>query len=1800
MGNYIAPRHPVLTFCPSTFSAACPGRGRTLLGLLAVLSAALRPIFAASRNPPLPHHGRKRAVFVFAAFLLLSGGDALAQGSVADDKAALETLYDATDGSNWTTNTNWKTDEPLSAWHGVYTDTDGRVTQLSLSGNQLTGTIPAALGGLTNLQQLLLSGNQLTGTIPAELGGLTNLQQLLLNANALTGTIPAELGSLTNLQWLYLLGNQLSGAIPAALGGLTNLQQLLLNGNALTGTIPAALGSLTNLQWLYLNDNALTGTIPAALGGLTNLQQLLLSGNELSGAIPAALGDLTNLQRLELNDNQLAGAIPAALGDLTNLQYLILRDNALTGEIPAELGSLTNLQWLYLHDNQLTGTIPAELGSLTNLQLLYLSDNQLTGEIPAELGSLTSLQKLYLHRNQLTGEIPAELGSLTSLQWLILHRNQLTGEIPAELGSLTSLQWLLLHGNQLTGTIPAELGSLTNLQLLYLSDNQLTGAIPAELGDLTNLQRLYLHGNELTGPIPAELESLTNLQRLYLHGNELTGPIPSWLVNLTELLELSLWSNQLTGTIPPEVAPAQDLAALLVLYGATGGANWTDSTNWRSNEPLSEWHGVSTDAEGRVDELRLSANGLTGSVGAELGVLANLTGLYLNNNGLSGPLPLTLSALSQLSALDIRSTTLCAPADAAFQAWLATINFQGAVCVQLVSNLDQPKYGFGSLEDYDLAQAFTTGANGGGYTLTSVEIALYNATDTTFPGTVSIWNESSVRRPDSSMGTLTNPSLSSVGTCKVLPCPEAAYQFTSSSGIVLDASTTYFVVIDADSSGASLVNTVNTLSDRQDSGGAARWSIGDGSLYRSRSSSGVWTNSMDSKRIRINGLANPTSGANEVWSATLTTGVVTHLVGCDEELDSFPTIAACSDAITSDQFIYAGTTYSIVGLRYDMNEDRLELKIVPPLTGTATNLTLVVDGTPLAFGDADAKEDGAVYSTRFWNNPGFSWSDGQEVSLSLRSSLPLVTIEAVSEEVAFGVANAAQFRLRRTGAVDAPLRTVCLSVKHKPTLNQNPLPCNNGFGTGERTDTFSHLVLDEDDNGDPICEVTFEVRPGTGYAVASPSEATVTVKGPGAICTSTGNLRIADPLTASFDGLPQSHDGESAFSFQIEFSEDIDAEAAEMRDHALTVTGGSVTGARHVDGRNDLWEITVEPSGAENVTITLAGGRACSEAGAICTGTGGQLSNSLLSLILYVAAVSQVVPDPLTASFSGVPGEHTGERFTFGLTFSENVAGLSYKTLRDSAFSVTNGQVRRARRKTKGSNQSWTITVKPDSSAAVTIRLPATTDCEADDAICTSDARRLSNSPSATIPGAAAALDFAHFAKGATIISEMVLVNAAPHPSRPAIYFYDTKGDPIPAESVVDLTGDLEVTEDGALTVRTEMEPLAELTISTHGRGELVTGSVTVLSDGPIGGVVRYSVPEIGVAGVGPGQPTSDALFPVRRQAGGIRTAAALHNLEAEAMGVRCRLMSGGVALEEVEIPLEANGQASWFIEYTFTATDTSDFLGSVRCTAPGNGRFTAVALEMDAANRIFTTLPVVPVDPPGSGNQQTTLDFAHFANGTGITSEMIFLNPSTQPSRPAVYFYDTEGNPIAAESVVDITGDLEITEDGGLTIQTEMEPLGVLTISTHGRGELVTGSVRVVSDGPIDGLLSFDLPGVGAGVVGASLPISDAIFPVRRQEGGINTWAAIHNLESSPGLLRCDLMREGVLLDAVSIPLEANGQTSWFIDQAFPGTDTSDFAGSVRCDAVGEGLFSAVALEMDPGNRIFTTLPVTEMPSQE
>ena len=111
-------------------------------------------------------------------------------------------------------------------------------------------------------------------------------------------------------------------------------------------------------------------------------------------------------------------------------------------------------------------------------------------------------------------------------------------------------------------------------------------------------------------------------------------------------------------------------------------------------------------------------------------------------------------------------------------------------------------------------------------------------------------------------------------------------------------------------------------------------------------------------------------------------------------------------------------------------------------------------------------------------------------------------------------------------------------------------------------------------------------------------------------------------------------------------------------------------------------------------------------------------------------------PVPLTATFSNVPTSHSGSgEFTFDLSFSENFE-LSYRTLRDHAFiEDDNGPVTRAQRKVQGSNQTWTITVEPRGNGAITITLPATTDCNATGAICTDNGRKLSNSNSVSVSG---------------------------------------------------------------------------------------------------------------------------------------------------------------------------------------------------------------------------------------------------------------------------------------------------------------------------------------------------------------------------------------------------------------------------------------------------------------------------------
>ena len=142
--------------------------------------------------------------------------------SAASDKAALMAFYKATNGDGWNTNANWNSNKPLSQWHGVTTNSNGRVTKLELDQNDVKGILPPEIGNLTELTDLGLfgntapntPGNQVSGPIPPEIGKLTKLEELDLGYNSITGSVPPELGNIPNLKTIYFDSTYLSGALP--------------------------------------------------------------------------------------------------------------------------------------------------------------------------------------------------------------------------------------------------------------------------------------------------------------------------------------------------------------------------------------------------------------------------------------------------------------------------------------------------------------------------------------------------------------------------------------------------------------------------------------------------------------------------------------------------------------------------------------------------------------------------------------------------------------------------------------------------------------------------------------------------------------------------------------------------------------------------------------------------------------------------------------------------------------------------------------------------------------------------------------------------------------------------------------------------------------------------------------------------------------------------------------------------------------------------------------------------------------------------------------------------------------------------------------------------------------------------------------------------------------------------------------------------------------------------------------------------------------------------------------------------
>ena len=251
----------------------------------------------------------------------------------------------------------------------------------------------------------------------------------------------------------------------------------------------------------------------------------------------------------------------------------------------------------------------------------------------------------------------------------------------------------------------------------------------------------------------------------------------------------------------------------------------------------------------------------------------------------------------------------------------------------------------------------------------------------------------------------------------------------------------------------------------------------------------------------------------------------------------------------------------------------------------------------------------------------------------------------------------------------------------------------------------------------------------------------------------TARLREASSAQRALQGRfvspPTRHDGTNRVKVRVAFSEPVEESPENVGAHGVEVEGGQVTsvspvrgaGTRSVGGRNAdredrevVWELEIEPDSDADLTVSLHAGRPCGEPGAICTADGRSLSEGISTTV----EGPDPGPPPLTARFVGLPEAHDGTgAFRFRVAFSEAI-GISYRSLREDAFTVTAGRVTRGKR-VDGRRDLFEMMVEPDGDREVTVTLSAGRECSVSGAICTrgENRRQLTNAPTATVAGPA-------------------------------------------------------------------------------------------------------------------------------------------------------------------------------------------------------------------------------------------------------------------------------------------------------------------------------------------------------------------------------------------------------------------------------------------------------------------------------
>ena len=260
---------------------------------------------------------------------------------------------------------------------------------------------------------------------------------------------------------------------------------------------------------------------------------------------------------------------------------------------------------------------------------------------------------------------------------------------------------------------------------------------------------------------------------------------------------------------------------------------------------------------------------------------------------------------------------------------------------------------------------------------------------------------------------------------------------------------------------------------------------------------------------------------------------------------------------------------------------------------------------------------------------------------------------------------------------------------------------------------------------------------GSSYTLAEADEGkTIRVKvsftddsGNSESLTSVATADVEASLTAEIRNVPESHNGQNAFTFRILFSEPVTVGYQALKEDSFEISNGTITRARRVNGRNDLRQFTVRPSSNRDVVIVLPADRPCDEEGAICTSDGKRLSNRL--------ELTVPGPAPANAPATGAPTisgtAQVGETLTAGTSGIADTDGLSnatfaYQWMADDGTSDTDIQ--------GATGPTYTLTAD-DAGKTVKVRVSFTDDAGNEEtltSVATDEVDARPNSPATGVP----------------------------------------------------------------------------------------------------------------------------------------------------------------------------------------------------------------------------------------------------------------------------------------------------------------------------------------------------------------------------------------------------------------------------------------------------------------------------------